>query len=324
MERDLPLYEGTDIVVVDAPEEAELAVIRGPPRRHARERRGLPGRSSPASSRSALRLACANPDIGGGARRRAPSLRGRARPSRRGARSGTVLQFGKPHAPIYEKALGEVRKGARRRQDVPSWVGDGPLPTDITGANRHGFDALFITDGIHAEEVGVRGAPRSPCAVRGPSLEARALMGPARRGRGSCGERQWALIRAAESAVASPGLRGGPCPRRLPERLGGEAPSAIGNFDRPIHRGPPGVFLVRPALRRAGARSWRLTFDPHPRNLLSGERTVFSAHPRGARSKAAIGMRAGWGSTLAADGGRPAFDEAPLSLMGGRPLLPRR
>jgi len=170
MERDLPLYEGTDIVVVDAPEEAELAVIAGPRddmRESAEDYRDELSRLVALG----LRLACANPDIvverGGVLLPCAGALGLLAEEL-----GGTVLQFGKPHAPIYEKALGEVRKRApeARRALV---VGDG-LPTDITGANRHGFDALFITDGIHAEEVGVRGAP-DPVRVAA-LLEARALM----------------------------------------------------------------------------------------------------------------------------------------------------
>ena len=43
-------------------------------------------------------------------------------------------------------------------------VGDG-LPTDITGANRQGLDVLFITDGIHAHDLGTPGAPE-PAKVR--------------------------------------------------------------------------------------------------------------------------------------------------------------
>lgn len=155
MDRDLPLYEGTAIRAVDAPEEAEMVVIAGPrddgngPAEAYREEMarivalGLP-------------VACANPDIvverGGELLLCAGALAQLAEEL-----GGTVLQFGKPHAPIYERALGEVRArapGARRALVV----GDG-LPTDITGANRHGFDALFITDGIHADELGVRGEP---------------------------------------------------------------------------------------------------------------------------------------------------------------------
>jgi HAD superfamily hydrolase (TIGR01459 family) len=61
---------------------------------------------------------------------------------------GAVVYYGKPHAPIYDVVRAEL-KGARR----PLAIGDG-LGTDILGANRAGFDALFIADGIHGEDVG--------------------------------------------------------------------------------------------------------------------------------------------------------------------------
>lgn len=60
---------------------------------------------------------------------------------------GPVVYYGKPHGPIYDvvrAALGDARK--------PLAIGDG-LITDIKGANNAGFDALFIADGIHGEDV---------------------------------------------------------------------------------------------------------------------------------------------------------------------------
>jgi len=70
---------------------------------------------------------------------------------------GTALQFGKPHGPIYDVALGEIRQRAPRAQRVLA-IGDG-LPTDVAGANRQGLDVLFITGGIHVHELGAPGAP---------------------------------------------------------------------------------------------------------------------------------------------------------------------
>jgi len=155
MDRDLPLYEGLDITLADTPAAAEIVVLAGlrddgaeTAEDYREELSGLVALGLP--------MACANPDIvverGGELLPCAGALALLAEEL-----GGTVLQFGKPHAPIYERALQEVRQRApsARRALV---VGDG-LPTDITGANRQGFDALFITDGIHAEEIGVRGAP---------------------------------------------------------------------------------------------------------------------------------------------------------------------
>lgn len=61
---------------------------------------------------------------------------------------GRVTWYGKPHEAIYLHAL-------HRAGDPPSSevlaVGDG-LQTDILGAARMGFDAVFVTGGIHAGE----------------------------------------------------------------------------------------------------------------------------------------------------------------------------
>jgi HAD superfamily hydrolase (TIGR01459 family) len=153
--RDLPLYEDTAIAVVEQPEEADVAVLASV--RQDRTERAEDYRDEMAKLVAlGLPLVCANPDIvverdgillpcAGALALLAEEL------------GGAVRQFGKPHAPIYQTALEEVRRRAPEASRALV-VGDG-LPTDITGANRHGFDALFITDGIHADEVGVRGTP---------------------------------------------------------------------------------------------------------------------------------------------------------------------
>jgi HAD superfamily hydrolase (TIGR01459 family) len=61
---------------------------------------------------------------------------------------GEVIWYGKPHEAIYRHAL-------HRANDPPASavlaVGDG-LQTDILGAARQGFDAVFVSGGIHAGE----------------------------------------------------------------------------------------------------------------------------------------------------------------------------
>ena len=61
---------------------------------------------------------------------------------------GRVTWYGKPHEAIYRHAL-------HRAGDPPAHavlaVGDG-LQTDILGAARMGFDAVFVSGGIHAGE----------------------------------------------------------------------------------------------------------------------------------------------------------------------------
>ena len=61
---------------------------------------------------------------------------------------GPVTWYGKPHAAIYRHAL--HRAGDPSKDEVLA-VGDG-LQTDILGAARLGFDAIFVTGGIHAGE----------------------------------------------------------------------------------------------------------------------------------------------------------------------------
>lgn len=61
---------------------------------------------------------------------------------------GRVIWYGKPHAAIYRHAL--HRAGDPAPDEVLA-VGDG-LQTDILGAARMGFDAVFVSGGIHAGE----------------------------------------------------------------------------------------------------------------------------------------------------------------------------
>lgn len=61
---------------------------------------------------------------------------------------GQVTWYGKPHEAIYRHAL--VHAGNPPKSEVLA-VGDG-LQTDILGAARMGFDAVFVSGGIHAGE----------------------------------------------------------------------------------------------------------------------------------------------------------------------------
>jgi HAD superfamily hydrolase (TIGR01459 family) len=61
---------------------------------------------------------------------------------------GPVIWYGKPHEAIYRHAL--HRAGDPPAHEVLA-VGDG-LQTDILGAARMGFDAVFVSGGIHGGE----------------------------------------------------------------------------------------------------------------------------------------------------------------------------
>lgn len=67
---------------------------------------------------------------------------------------GEVYYAGKPHIPIYERALSDAVRSAGR--EIPKSrvlaVGDA-IRTDIAGAAAFGIDSLLIARGIHAEEL---------------------------------------------------------------------------------------------------------------------------------------------------------------------------
>jgi HAD superfamily hydrolase (TIGR01459 family) len=73
---------------------------------------------------------------------------------------GEVLYAGKPYRPIYDLALAraEMRRGRKAELRRVLAIGDS-VRTDLAGAHALGVDCLFITSGIHAEELGGRGQP---------------------------------------------------------------------------------------------------------------------------------------------------------------------
>ena len=77
------------------------------------------------------------------------------------AAGGSVLYAGKPHRPIYEEALriAEAARGRSPAHERVLAIGDS-VQTDLKGATAFGIE-LFVTAGIHAEELG---GARSPDA----------------------------------------------------------------------------------------------------------------------------------------------------------------
>jgi HAD superfamily hydrolase (TIGR01459 family) len=68
---------------------------------------------------------------------------------------GDVLYTGKPHRPIYDAALAKAAgvRGAAAEPARMLAIGDS-LRTDMIGARALGIDGLFVSGGIHAQELG--------------------------------------------------------------------------------------------------------------------------------------------------------------------------
>jgi HAD superfamily hydrolase (TIGR01459 family) len=66
---------------------------------------------------------------------------------------GEVIFYGKPHRPIYERAmaLAAEQRGKPAEPGRVLAIGDS-VRTDLAGAHGFGIDCLFVTRGIHSEE----------------------------------------------------------------------------------------------------------------------------------------------------------------------------
>ena len=76
------------------------------------------------------------------------------------AMGGEVLYAGKPYRPIYDMALAKAAAtgGTKPALKRVLAIGDS-IRTDLKGARTLGADFLFVTSGIHAEELGSRERP---------------------------------------------------------------------------------------------------------------------------------------------------------------------
>lgn len=73
---------------------------------------------------------------------------------------GKVLFAGKPHSPIYQRALELAAKAGAASVDPKRVLAIGDsVRTDLEGANGEGFRCVFVTSGIHAGELGERANP---------------------------------------------------------------------------------------------------------------------------------------------------------------------
>jgi HAD superfamily hydrolase (TIGR01459 family) len=73
---------------------------------------------------------------------------------------GEVIYAGKPYRPIYDLALAKGAAARRASIDLGRVLAIGDsVRTDFKGALALGIDCLFVTAGIHAEELGGRDQP---------------------------------------------------------------------------------------------------------------------------------------------------------------------
>lgn len=151
--RDMPIYDGLD-VRFGSIEEADYVVCSGFDDDERETVENYRARLE-AMLRRDLLMVCANPDL--------IVERGHMILPCAGTialayeeMGGTVFYAGKPHGPVYDKALSVAAElnGRPVTKDRVLAVGDA-IRTDIAGASAFGIDSLLIARGIHAEELGL-------------------------------------------------------------------------------------------------------------------------------------------------------------------------
>jgi HAD superfamily hydrolase (TIGR01459 family) len=155
--RDLPIFEGLGAPLVPI-ENADYVVCSG---LHDDTKEGPDDYEDVivAMLKRKLPMICANPDIVVERGEHLVYCAG-AIADRYAARGGDVIYAGKPYRPIYDQAMAAARKARGRdtAHDRVLAIGDS-VRTDLKGAAAFGIDCLFVTAGIHAEELGTRDNP---------------------------------------------------------------------------------------------------------------------------------------------------------------------
>jgi HAD superfamily hydrolase (TIGR01459 family) len=170
-ERDLSLFDAAAEATGARPrllalEDAEYALCTG--LRH--DESETPADYEPelrAMAARAMTMICANPDIVIHRGERLIYCAG-ALAGRYEELGGKVIYAGKPHPPIYDRALAlaERARGAAVDKSRVLAIGDG-MTTDVAGAARACLDALFVTGGIHRSLHGeTPGSPADPIGLQ--------------------------------------------------------------------------------------------------------------------------------------------------------------
>jgi len=150
--RDAPLYEGLGLDFVDNPQDAAFIACTSPFDDEVDTPEDYRERFTVARAHG-LEMICANPDrmvqkgdkliyCAGALAELYESMGGRA------------IMAGKPHAPIYVRAMMELETLLGRAPDPRKvlCIGDG-VTTDVRGAEAQGLDCLFLWGGVHAADL---------------------------------------------------------------------------------------------------------------------------------------------------------------------------
>jgi HAD superfamily hydrolase (TIGR01459 family) len=149
-ERDNSIYRGLDPVFAPL-ESANYIVCTGPFDDETETPEDYRAMMMQARERN-LTLICANPDIVVERGDRLIYCAGAIAELYREL-GGEVIFYGKPHRPIYERAMAiaQERRGKSTPHSHVLAIGDS-VRTDLTGAHGFGIKCLFVTRGIHAGE----------------------------------------------------------------------------------------------------------------------------------------------------------------------------
>jgi HAD superfamily hydrolase (TIGR01459 family) len=154
-ERDLPIFDGLGVRFVPL-EEADYVVCTGLANDEVETPETYRELLTKLRARD-MNMICANPDV--------VVERGQDLVYCAGALAdlyvslgGKVLYAGKPHAPIYDEAIARIEALRGGKSSRVLAIGDS-VRTDLAGAVKYGLDCLFVTAGIHAEELGSREEP---------------------------------------------------------------------------------------------------------------------------------------------------------------------
>ncbi|MGB3487354.1 MAG: TIGR01459 family HAD-type hydrolase [Xanthobacteraceae bacterium] len=149
-ERDNSIYRGLEAAFAPI-ESADYIVCTGPFDDETETPEDYRAMMEQARARN-LPLICANPDIVVERGDRLIYCAGAIAELYREL-GGEVIFYGKPHRPIYERAMSiaEARRGAKIPLRRVLAIGDS-VRTDLTGAHSFGINLLFVTRGIHAGE----------------------------------------------------------------------------------------------------------------------------------------------------------------------------